>query len=84
MALIRTNKALTDDPKNAFDDRNAEARKHEGHKLIILRHFHRPHPTTNGYNEHDVICEDCKVQFKAYNWHEHTAKPAVPETEEAP
>jgi hypothetical protein len=80
--MLRTKQSLNSDARTAYDERNNEARKHEGHKLIIVRDFYRPHPTTNGYDEHDVICETCNVQFKAYVWRAFADKTEVHEDAE--
>jgi hypothetical protein len=71
MPPTRTQRALNDDGRTAYDERNVVARQHEGHELYAIRSLHRTHPTTSGFDEIDVICRTCGVQYKAYAWRPH-------------
>jgi len=71
MARVIPNKVdnvLNKDRRTLFDERNDEAKKHEGHELLVLRRRHVEHLMTEGYDEHDVICQTCRKQFKARVW----------------
>ena len=68
--MQQTKQALNTNLRTGNDERNNEARLHEGHDLHILRSKHVAHPMTPGYDVLDVICETCKKQYKACVWTE--------------
>lgn len=59
---------LNEHKRTAYDERNNEAKNHIGHEVYFVRKKSFEHAINGSCDISDVICMDCKKQFKAYNW----------------
>ena len=65
---------LNKEVRTANDDRNDEARQHDGHECHFIGEKSIKKPNSPGYVVSNIICIDCGKQFKAYNWKQDEQK----------
>lgn len=63
-------KLLNDHERTQYDSRNEEAKKHNEHTIHHIKDSIQKHPINGQCVISDVICIDCKKQFKVYNWND--------------
>lgn len=61
---------LNNHNRTIYDSRNSEALNHKNHECMELSRKWIKHLSYGGYEEINVICINCKKQFKVYSWND--------------